>query len=536
MQQKQREVLILVSLVLVSFVSGLWIDSGRAQEKSNGQGVIRGIVRDQQNPLYGILVKARGEGKNYTTSVFTDDRGEYLFPPLPPGDYVVSVGTMWQEKVSLGSSAVKQDFVVELGSGFMNQIGGGSWFDSLPGTAKEKSLLSTNCSGCHGLWKLIDRPQSSPEEWTKVIHKMVSFSGPYGIKLKEDEVQVLAKYLSNVIKPEGKEAHVVKAMIRPRGEAAKAVFTEWDLPKEFGNSAGIKADSKGMVWFISGRAKIVGRLDPRTGNYETWPAPVGDTSKGDGPILHDVELDDDENVWVTGRNKIIKLDTKTFQFSSWDVPEKYGTDTHTGAFTPDGNYWVTMRDSKGWVVKLDPRTGEMTGYPLKPATLQDPRHRGTYGMVVDSKAGVWFTEIDVSKIARIDSRTGELNEYTTPLPDAGPRRIKIDSKGNLWFTESFADKIGKFDPGTMKFTDYEIGVPGGFPYFVLVDKSDQVWFNLKNNNTIGRLDPKTGRITHTLFPQPESHTADPGFDFTADPPAFVYSSQGPGIGRVYFRR
>ena len=122
----------------------------------------------------------------------------------------------------------------------------------------------------------------------------------------------------------------------------------------------------------------------------------------------------------------------------------------------------------------------------------------------------------------------------------------MDSKGNLWFTQSFTDTIGKLDPETMQFADYEIGVPGVFlasqkpggayPYGLKIDKEDQLWFDLRNNNTIGRMDPKTGKVTHILFPVPDSGNRDPGIDIT-DEPVFIYGGhERPAIGRVYFRR
>ena len=59
-----------------------------AQVKPTSGAEIRGTVRSTEgNPLYGILVKARGEGKNYATSVVTDGSGQYEFPPLPVGEY-----------------------------------------------------------------------------------------------------------------------------------------------------------------------------------------------------------------------------------------------------------------------------------------------------------------------------------------------------------------------------------------------------------------------------------------------------------------
>ena len=552
MQRKRRGILILVSMGLVYFLggSGWWTEPGRAQEKSKDTGVIQGTVRDRQNPLHGILVKAQAEGKNVSTSVFTDDQGAYVFPPLPAGNYVVSVGMKWQEKVNLGSSPVRQDFAVELGPGFLNQTSGGSFLAVLPGTEAEKKIVVNDCGGCHSVWRMIDRPQSSPEGWADLVRRMgAKKGGPTStvqhvaprVDMSEKNFQFLAKFYSDAIKPDLKQKQVVEAMIRPRGEGAKAVFTEWDLPKEVGGINTAKVDSKGMIWFPAGQIRAVARLDPRTGEVQTWKAPLGEpTDKSEG-TFHDIMIDKEDNVWVTGggHSRIFKLDAKTFQYSTWDIPAEYGLKPHTGEFDLDGNYWVTMqtgKPGKGWVVKLDPRTGKLVGYPTK-ADYPYPYGPEPYGLVVDSKGIVWFTELYGSKLGRIDPKTGELTEYSTPIPNAGLRRIDVDSKGNLWFTECFVGKIGKFDPKTMKFTDYDIGVSGGgFPYGLRIDKSDQVWFTLNSNNSIGKLDPKTKKITHVLFPIPESTTIDPGFDFSADPVALVYGTHRAAVGRVYFRR
>src|SRR5258708_5204693 len=145
MQQERRKSLIFVSAVMVYFfgASGWWGGLAKAQSNSNDKGVIQGTVRDQQASLYGISVSAKGEGKNSTTFVFTNDRGEYAFPVLPADNYVISVGTKWQRAVKLGSSPVKVDFVVELGSGFLNQTSGARWINMLPGSAEGRKLLFT---------------------------------------------------------------------------------------------------------------------------------------------------------------------------------------------------------------------------------------------------------------------------------------------------------------------------------------------------------------------------------------------------------
>jgi virginiamycin B lyase len=521
----------------------------RAQDKPNPKSVIRGTVRDQQNSLYGILVTAKPEGKNTTTTVFTDEHGDYAFPPLAPGNYTVSVGTKWQEKVTLDSAPVKQDFAVELGPGFFNQTSGGSVLSVLPGTDGEKKNIVNNCGSCHSIWRVFDHAQPSPDAWTTLVRRMGLKKGGPGsldetvaprVDMSDKNFHTLVSYYSANVTPSLKQSHVVEEMFRPRGEGARAVFTEWSLPKELGGIATAKPDSKGMIWFPSGQKGALGRLDPRTGEVKTWPAPVGEMLKGEEPPLHDIMIDKDDNVWLTGggKNVVLKFDSKTLQFTKWDIPEEYGLKPHTGELDRDGNFWVTMqtgKPGKGWINKLDTHTGKVTGFPTK-ASYPHPYGPEPYGLVIDAKGTIWFTELFGGKLGKIDPKTGEMTEYSTPNPDAGPRRLTLDSKGNLWFTECFVGKIGEFDPATMKFMDYDLGVSGGgFPYSIRIDKSDQVWFSMNSNNSIGKLDPATKKVTYSLFPVPESTTIDPGFDFSGDPVTLVYGTHRAAVGRVYFR-
>ncbi len=550
MHQKGRPALTLTSVLFLFIGGSFWMRSSRAEEKPDAKPVIRGIVRDQQHPLYGISVKAEAEGKNQITAVFTDDHGEYVFPPLPAGNYILSVGMNWQEKVELGSSPVKKDFVVELGPGFLNQTSGDSFLSVLPGSEEEKRNLVNNCGSCHSIWRVITHAPNSAEGWTNLVRRMgAKKGGPTStdrtvaprVDMSDNNLQFLVKYFSAQFKPDLKQKQVVEAMFRPRGEAAKAVFTEWNFPKQFGGINTAKADSKGKIWFLAGQIAALGKLDPRTGAFQTWAAPLGEISKTDEPPLHDILIDKEDNVWITGgsKDKILYFNAKTFEYKSWDVPEEFGKKPHTGEFDQDGNYWFTMqtgKPGKGWVVKLDPRTGKFAGYPTK-ADFPEPYGPEPYGLAIDSKGTVWFTELFGSKLSKINPQTGEMTEYSTPIPNAGPRRLQMDSQENLWFTECFVGKIAKFDPKTLKFTEYDLGVPGGgFPYALRIDKSDQVWFNLTDHNSVGTFDPKTKKITHTLFPVPETGTIDPGFDFTANPVALVYGTHRPAVGRVYFRR
>ena len=48
-----------------------------------------GVKSESGQKMEGVTVSVKGEGQTITTTVFTDERGNYYFPPLPKGKYRV---------------------------------------------------------------------------------------------------------------------------------------------------------------------------------------------------------------------------------------------------------------------------------------------------------------------------------------------------------------------------------------------------------------------------------------------------------------
>ena len=58
--------------------------------------------------MEGVIVSARASDKSFTTSVFTDRQGNYVFPPLDAGQY-----KMWAQAV--GFEAGRAEFALASG-------------------------------------------------------------------------------------------------------------------------------------------------------------------------------------------------------------------------------------------------------------------------------------------------------------------------------------------------------------------------------------------------------------------------------------
>src|SRR5215510_16007907 len=76
------------SRMLLAASALIWcgvIDGAGQTAKSS----LTGTAKTAAGALEGVVISARAAGSNITTSVLTDERGEYVFPPLDSGGYDV---------------------------------------------------------------------------------------------------------------------------------------------------------------------------------------------------------------------------------------------------------------------------------------------------------------------------------------------------------------------------------------------------------------------------------------------------------------
>jgi hypothetical protein len=75
-------------------------------------------------------------------------------------------------------------------------------------------------------------------------------------------------------------------------------------------------------------------------------------------------------------------------------------------------------------------------YPI-PTTGANP-----WGIATGPDGGIWFTEDNGNKVARIDPDDGTITEYPL-VGGSGPLGITAGPGGSVWFTEGAGDQIGK---------------------------------------------------------------------------------------------
>jgi virginiamycin B lyase len=142
--------------------------------------------------------------------------------------------------------------------------------------------------------------------------------------------------------------------------------------------------------------------------------------------------------------------------------------------------------------------------------LMDQPNVGLMQGSVDSQGNVWFGEMNVNKLVRLDPRTGSLLVCSPLNGKSGIMQTVVDRQGNVWYTEQNAGYIGKFVPTSQTFTTYPLRQVGGHsagPQDLAFDPAGKLWFTEVSGNAIGRLDPATGTVTTFAAPLPTGGTS-----------------------------
>lgn len=130
---------------------------------------------------------------------------------------------------------------------------------------------------------------------------------------------------------------------------------------------------------------------------------------------------------------------------------------------------------------------------------------------VDSQGNVWFGEMNVNRLVRLDSHTGLLLVCTPPHGNYGIMQTVVDAHGNVWYTEQNASYIGKLVPSTQSFTTYPLAQVNGHsagPQDLAFDPTGMLWFTEVSGGRIGRLDPATGSVKTFIVPTPAGATTN----------------------------
>ena len=529
-------------------------DAGRSHTASSLAGTARAV---NGSLMGGVAVSARAAGSSITTSVFTDERGEYDFPVLAGGSYDVWAQATGYEtaraRVTVEAARqARQAFTLTTIGDITPQLTGSEWFAALPEATKEqrrmKAIFRTNCTACHGPTHALQN-RFDEQGWRAMIAFMERNTGTGGINRHTTVVhykEELARYLAGVRGPASPPLTFTPDP-RPTGDAARVLVTEYDIPLAGARTE--RAWNDGSDWSLG------------------WP-----TASLGARWIHDVLADDAGNAWGT-RDRgpadmtLFKVDTKTGQVTGVIVKNGQAIRrSHSIAKDQQGIIWFDGGD--GTLGRLDPKTeafemftpplnmgggqlttvdvdgqGKIWGATQGGANRFDPvtktwthfesvnyTRNFVYGTAGDAEGNGWWTQYTADKVVKGDPKTGKtydvvmrppwvnVEDVTTPADrewyasmgvmtwgnintvpyGQQPRRLGADKRGDaVWVPNNVASNLAKIDIHTLETKYYPVQ---GNPYFVTVDKDHNVWTNLFIDAKVGKFNPRTEQWTYYTLP------------------------------------
>jgi len=534
-----------------------------------GDALLSGTVKSSSGEtMGGVTVSAKAEGATITTTVFSDETGGYYFPPLPAGKYRV-----WAQALSFAAAksevdlaaARRQDFVLAPMTDFeqqVRQLPGDLVLAGLPENTPDdkrlKQIVRNNCTSCHTPSYTLQH-RFDETGWNAIIQTMKSIN-VYGIYKPGAEAnpvldfhqKELAAYLARARGPaEGGFKIVTRP--RPTGEAARAVFKEYDVPLNpdqalpapdhpndgsdwsLGTPSRVgslphdaAADLDGNLWFAAtmpNRTMSVGRIDSKTGAIKPFRV---DAPNGMAAVSHGLIRDDNGTIWFNahiGRGSLAKIDPKTEKLAVYIPPT--GMSQIDGPVTLDfdgtGGIWAGTQDG---VLRFDPAAEKFAEYKSMTPRTAKGGIGTTYGIAGDRDGNVWWTQMAFDIVAKSDVKTGKSLEWTlppvieqiklatpgdikfydtyaptdigTPFPwSQGPRRIGIDREaGVLWVANSWGGSLTRVDTSTGNMTFVPLPNPATQqPYEARTYKSHNVWVPMWTTDQIAKYDPATSKWT-----------------------------------------
>ena len=528
--------------------------------------ILSGAVTAQSGQkLEGVTVSAKLEGSTITTSVYTDAAGVYVFPPLPAGKYRVWAQTLGFE-ASKGAvdltAARRQNFALQEitdAERRFRQLPGEMMAAALPEATPEdahmKKIFMNNCTACHSTSYALQF-RFDEAGWNKIISmmKVVPNNGVFpGPAAKPNQIldrnqKQLAAYLARARGP-GESSMKVAARARPTGEAARAVWTLYDLPLNPDAGIGTQYNpNDGTDWAMGTTSKLgqmphdggighdgtlyftlnnpnklgtIGKVDRKTGAVSYIKA---DAANGRAAGAHGLVRDAAGNFWFDvnpGRRALGKLDVATNNITIYQTPESMSP--LGGAVTMDvdgkGQIWASTPNG---AVRFDPVAEKFTEFKSTAPAKKNAR-LDTYGAAGDRDGNGWWAQMATDTIfkgdvatgkaiqiklpdVKVDQLTGDdrafyetVNDlgFNNPAPwSQGPRRMGTDKNANvLWVGNSWGATFARIDTKTMETRIIPFPDSTMQPYHIAVDNKHNVWGNLWTSDRIVKLDPSTNKWT-----------------------------------------
>ena len=198
------------------------------------------------------------------------------------------------------------------------------------------------------------------------------------------------------------------------------------IESDYGNLNTSTFDHNGTLWF-TGQNGIYGRLDPKVGKIEVFPAP-----RGPGPYGISTTINGTVYYSSLAGSYVARINLESGNSSVLEPPT---ADQGARRVWPDsqGRIWVSEWNA-GQLVVYNPITGEWKEWRV-PGDNPMP-----YAVYVDEKDKVWLSDFGTNALVRFNPTDETFEVFTLPSSEANVRQI-LGRPGEVWGAESGVDKL-----------------------------------------------------------------------------------------------
>ena len=553
-----RHTLAALAIAVLAGPGAAIVPAANPAQETAAAGLLGTVRGPQGEPLGGVAVYAKGVDRTITTTVFTDARGEYVFPALEPGPY-----RLWAQAVGFEASRAAatlraaertvQAFALQAIADVAPQLSEAEWMAALPvrtpAQRRMKEILRVNCAMCHSIASILQHRHEEPG-WLALVDQMARFNRANRRPTVEFHKAELARYLAAVRGPDSPPLEPA-ILPRPAGEAARVVFTQYDVPLAntpdglvvldgndwsegrathrgyLNHDVAVAAD--GNVWLTAfpPPARTLYRIDIATGQV-TWYAVAGADGQGTRNS-HGIVVDAAGLIYFTAGNALGRVDPETDTFEFFTPPPGMASIVAQDLdIAPDGAIWATTR---GGAFRFDPAGRTWGRYGSV-----NPFDGATYGVAADADGNGWWTQFNANRLGKADPRTGEIFEVLLRPPwlqeredtrtaadaafyraigalaeggDGGinmipgamaPRRMGADRHGEFVYVANFnGESIARIDTRTLATKFYRLPIES-HPYRVAVDRHRNAWVSMMGDDWLLKLDARTGEWSRYQLP------------------------------------
>ena len=519
--------LIVTAMLLTSLTS--------AARTAYADALLTGAVTSASGEkMGGVTVSAKAEKSPITTSVFTDESGNYYFPPLPNGKYKVWAQALTFHRangeVALQQKTARRNFVLQpmkTQEEWIRQLPGDELLAALPADTPEdyrmKTQIRKNCTGCHSASYPLQH-RFDEAGWNKILDVMknVNVQGVYMAPERKPSANIdfhqkeLAAYLTRARGP-GETSMKFKLQPRPSGEAARVVFKEYDFPMGGGHDmsmdgsdwalgtgssmnhvAGVhdtQMDFDGNIWITyshANRETTIARINGKTGAVKNYAM---QDQKGIAAGTHGITRDESGMMWfntrsnvLRGRGGLARIDPKTEKISLFIPPEPMSGTAGTLDADMNGNIWVTAPDG---ALRFNIKDEQFTEF--KSVTYKNKFGTATvYGLAADRVGNGWWLLMSQDLVDYSDIKTGKSGEFKLE-----PEKIVLES-----LTDAQKKMYETFQPP-------DFNTPFAWaqaPRRMGADKNgDYVWVGNSFGGTMAKINIHTKETTLIPLPNSEAH-------------------------------